>query len=101
MEESKQKKSRVSKLDKEQIIEKMNEINHGIYTHINKPAIMLVKEGRDMVPYFVELKSVGTAVMGQYSCFNQEGEFRCFQTKQVNVVSILTGEQVLMYFDDI
>lgn len=101
MEESKQKKSRVSKLDKEQIRDKMNEIYRGLCEHIDHPAILFVKEGRDMVPYFVELKSVGTAVMGQYSCFNQEGEFRCFQTKQVSVVSILTGEQVLIYFDDI
>ena len=69
--------------------------------HIGKPAILFIKEGREMMPYFVTLcdvnKKWGTAVHKNYG---PNGKFRCHMKYSVSIVSLMTGDQKIIFFDE-
>ncbi len=69
--------------------------------HIGKPAILFIKEGREMMPYFVTLTDVnkkwGTAIHKNYG---PDGKFRCCLSYSVSIVSLMTGDQRIIFFDE-
>lgn len=95
------KQTRSCKLSKEQIDEKLYMIRRELIKHVGEHAILFVKDGRDMIPYFVKLEIQGRWIVALYKCYSPEGKFRCFLTYYVNSLSIMTGEQQIVYFDEI
>lgn len=95
------KKPRSCKLTKEQTEEKLKEIQKELLSHIGQPAILFVKESRDMVPYFVELLLDGNTVVARYKCYSPEGKFRCYLKHYPNCVSLMIGEQRIRFFGEI
>ena len=95
------KQTRSCKLSREQINEKLYTIQQELNRHIGEYAILFVKNVRDRIPYFVKLELRGKEVVGLYKCYTPEGKFRYFLTHHVNLVDIMTGEQQIVYFEDI
>ena len=95
------KQTRSCKLTKEQSQEKIQKIFDELYSHIGQNAILYVKDGREMVPYFVELIRNHNCIIARYKCYSPEGKFRCYLNHFPNCVSLMTGEQKIVYFDSI
>lgn len=86
--------------DKSNLI--ISEITKSIKEHVGCPAILFVKEGREMIPYFVELVQLSPkVVIARYKCYSPNGSFRCYLNLIPNSISIMTGEQEIVFFDDI
>lgn len=75
------------------------DIQKSLKSHIGCPAILFVKESREMVPYFVELDYNG-CVVAKHKCYAPDGSFRCFLNYHPSAVSIMTGEQRIIFFDE-
>lgn len=97
----KKKQTRSCKLTKEQSYEKLNTIFQAILKHVGQPALLYIKEGRDMVPYYVELVEQGHGITARYKCYGPDGKFRCYLNHFPSSIAIMTGEQKIIYFDDI
>lgn len=95
------KKQRSTRQTIEQTHSKLAEIKYEVLNHIGQPAILLIKEGRSMVPHFVTLEGSSHGVYGSVKCFSPDGEFRQYLKHSVNTTRLLTGEQQLIYFDEI
>ncbi len=91
------KQTRSCKLTKEKSQEIIRQISMELQRHVGQPAILFVKDGREMVPYLVELTNKGEA---QYKCYAPDGTFRCFLKKYPNAIDIMVGDQKIVYFDD-
>lgn len=97
----KKRQVRSTKLTKEQSKDRLKEIRQEVIEHIGYPALLFVKEGRELVPYYVEIIAQGRTVTARYKCYAPNGDFRCYLSHCINSVSLMTGEQVIVYFDDI
>ena len=95
------KQTRSGKLTKEQSQEKIQKISMELYSHLGQNAILFVKDGREMVPYFVELIRNHNSIIARYKCYSPEGKFRCYLNHFPNCVSLMTGEQKIVYLDNI
>ena len=98
---AKKKQTRSCKLTKEQSQEKIQNILTELYSHVGQNAILYVKENREMVPYFVELIKSHNNIIARYKCYSSEGKFRCYLNHFPNCISLMTGEQKIVYFDNI
>lgn len=94
-------KRRSTKLTKEQSRQKLSDITQELYNHIGQPAILFVKNNREFTPYLVELIKVGRYIEARYKCYAPNGSFRCYLSHVPNPISLMTGEQQIVYFDDI
>lgn len=94
------KQTRSCKLTKEQSHEKLMEITKSVWRHLGQPAILFVKDGRDMIPYYVTLLREGKHVQARYKCYDPHGKFRCYLSHCVNSGSLMTGEQRIVFFDE-
>lgn len=96
------KQTRSCRQTKEQTDQKIREIYHKLVSHIGRPVILFEKESREMVPYFVVLKSKtgSLRVIASQKCYHPDGGFRCFIHHTVSAIKILTGEQKIVFFDD-
>lgn len=97
----KKKQTRSCKLTKEQSQEKQQKIYQELKQHIGQPALLFVKEGRDMVPYFVTLIATKSGIVARYKCYAPNGQFRCYLNHFPSCVALMTGEQKIVYFDDV
>lgn len=97
----KKKQTRSCKLTKEQTSRRLQQINMELRSHVGQPAILYIKDGRETVPYFVELLIQNKVVVARYKCYSPNGQFRCYLNHFPNSVSLMTGEQKIVYFDDI
>lgn len=93
--------TRSRKLTPEQLDEKLLSVFQELKKHVGQPAILYVKDGREMIPYFVELTATASGIMARYKCYAPDGQFRCYLSHSPSSVSLMTGEQKIMYFDDI
>ena len=81
----------------EQFTNKRHDIRQGILHHLGKYAVLIEKKGRHSLSYFIQITGDCT---GEYKCYDFEGNFRCCVTKYLDIISILIGEQELVYLDD-
>lgn len=97
-----QKKTRSCRLTKEQTDQKLNEIYQELLDHRRKPALMYIKDGRDMLPYFVIIsKRTGRfSFEALQRCYDPNGKFRCYLSHSIDIISIMTGEQKIIFFDE-
>lgn len=95
------KQTRSCKLTKEQSDERRLKIFQELKQHIGQPAILFIKEGREMIPYFVELIATSSGIVARYKCYAPNGQFRCYLRHFPSCISLMTGEQKIVYFDDI
>lgn len=98
---AKKRQTRSCKLTKEQYQDKMQKIIKELYSNVGKKAILYVKDGREMVPYFVDLVLDGKHIIARYRNYYPNGEFRCYLNHFVNHVSLMTGDQKIVYLQDV
>lgn len=82
----------------EQIQQRKSDISKDITSHIGQYAILLERSGRHASSFFIQITGVNT---GKYRCYDFEGTFRCTVTKYLDVISLMIGEQRLVYLDSI
>lgn len=98
------KRTRTIKQTKEQVNQKIGELYLQLINHTGEPAILFEKEGRAVVPYFVNIgnHTPGRLTVVAYQrCYHSEGGFNCWIPHTIEVVKLLIGEQKIVYFDDI
>lgn len=97
-----QKKTRSCRLTKEQTDQRIDEIFQELLDHRRKPVLMFMKDGRDVLPYFVIIsKRIGRYTFeALQKCYDPNGKFRCYLKHTIDVVSVMTGEQKIIYFDE-
>ena len=76
---------------------KHRNIGQEIQDHIGQFAILIEKRGRHSLSFFIQITGKCTA---KYRCYDYEGTFRCCLTKYLDIISIIIGEQELVYLDD-
>lgn len=94
------KRRRNTRQTPEQMQERLDEVKREILNHLGQPAILLVKESRDMVPYFVTIEGNFNYFYGNVRCFGPDGKFRQYLKQSISIIHLITGEQQLIYFDD-
>lgn len=91
---------------KEETDQKIQEIFWWLVEHSGQPAILFEKCGREMIPNYVEIigpcgshtNSLG--VRAAQKCYTPDGKFRSDIIHTANVVSLLIGDQKIIFFDD-
>lgn len=92
------------KHSKEHTNQRICEIYHSLLRHRGKPAILLEKQNRETLSYFVkiELKPVNNSknIRAFQRTYHPDGGIRGYVTHTLDPVKILIGEQQLIFFDD-
>lgn len=97
MENVVKKRKRSVKLTKEKSLELQSNIKSQITEHMGKYAILLEKTSRNVFSYFVLITSRG----GKEAFYDENGNFRCYLTRHIDPIRIMTGEQSIVYLDQI
>ena len=98
------KRIRATKQTREQVNQRISELNLQLINHTGEPAILFEKEGRAFMSYFVNIGDHTPGrltAMAYQRCYHSEGGFNCWIPHTIEVVKLLTGEQQIVYFDDI
>lgn len=86
--------------------QKIQQIYLWLVDHIGQPAILYEKSGRELIPEFVKITGIcGThintlGVRAAQRCYTLEGTFRTNIMHDVSVISLLTGDQKVVFFDE-
>lgn len=96
------KRIRSVRQTKEQTDEFLRKTHHELLRHLGQSVLLFKKENRNMMPYFVYLvKPIGkSGVLAFQRCYRPDGSFVKI-THIVNEISILIGEQKVVFFDSI
>lgn len=97
MENVVKKRKRSVKLTKEKSLELQNNIKSQIIEHMGKYAILLEKTSRNVFSHFVLITHSG----GKEAFYDENGNFRCYLTRPIDPIRIMTGEQSIVYLDQI
>lgn len=97
MENVVKKRKRSVKLTKEKSLELQNNIKSQITEHMGKYAILLEKTSRNVFSHFVLITHSG----GKEAFYDDNGDFRCYLTRPIDPIRIMTGEQSIVYLDQI
>jgi len=97
MENVVKKRKRSVKLTKEKSLELQNNIKSQITEHMGKYAILLEKTSRNVFSHFVLITHSG----GKEAFYDENGNFRCYLTRPIDPIRIMTGEQSIVYLDQI
>lgn len=101
-EDTNKKRTRSVRQTKEQTQALLRHIRKQMLSNLGKPVLLLKKENRGMIPYFVWLvKPAGrVGVIAVQKCYRPDGSFTKI-THIISEVSILIGEQEVIYFGEI
>lgn len=91
------KRKRSVKLTLEKSREMQLNIRRQIQEHVGTYAIILEKTSRNVFSYFVLITPQG----GKEAFYDENGNFRCYLTKTIDPIRIMTGEQSIIYLDRI
>lgn len=97
------KRKRNARLTREQVQSQLDDIHQDLLSHVGQRALFFQKESRDMMSYLVEIVSPAGScgVVAQHACYHPEGGIRCKINHTVDAVRLLTGEQRILFFDEV
>ena len=101
-EDSNKKRVRSVRQTKEQTQAILRQIRKQLLSNLGKPVLLLKKENRGMTPYLVWLvKPAGRiGIVSIQKCYHSDGSFTKI-THIISEISILIGEQEVIYFGEI
>lgn len=91
------KRKRSVKLTKEKSLELQNNIKTQLQAHVGQYAILLERTSRNIFSYYVQVTPSG----GKEAFYDEDGNFRCYLTRPIDPIKIMTGEQSVIYVDQL